>query len=719
MSRLLKSFYPVLLYLFLTGNLFAQYKPEVPSVKGWADDSSYIIQEYDKAGRAVYRKVSVRTGKSVTVVPEKTAEELFYESQPSGSFGKEGSESPDTKSFVILKEKDLFLFRPGEKELRRLTHDTIQEVNARFSPDSKKIAYTKKKDLYVFDLDKDSETRLTFDASDKIYNGYASWVYMEEILGRPSHYAAFWWAPDGNRIAYLRTDETDVPVFVLHRLDKEDGVHGRLEVVPYPYPGDPNPKVKMGIADIATAKTTWVKTDYSIDQYLAWPFWTPDSRKLAVQVLNRDQNDMKFIMADATSGDFTEIYREKSKTWVEFYESVHVLKNGSGFIVKSYRNGWENLYYYGWDGNFRQITDLHFKVNEVEDVDENSGIVYFSGTGEESTDNQFFRVGLDGKNLVQITGGEGTHTVLPSPKGSYFLDSWNSISSPGGIVILDKNGKKVRVISADKPSDSGYDKSPKSEMVRIKTADGLFDMPAIITYPAGFDPSKKYPVVFTVYGGPDYKNVKNTWSDNAPAWYSRNNIITFTVDHRGSGHFGRRGLDYLYRNLGKWEISDYSDAVKWLREKPFVDPSRIGITGMSYGGYMTCLAMTKGADFWTHGFAGAPVTDWRLYDNVYTERFMDTPAENPEGYKSSSALEFADKLKGPFYLAHGDIDDNVHLQNSIQLISRLEDEGKVFRFMLYPDSRHGWGGAKWLHYRNEIYNFWLENFFGNGKSSSR
>jgi dipeptidyl-peptidase-4 len=344
-------------------------------------------------------------------------------------------------------------------------------------------------------------------------------------------------------------------------------------------------------------------------------------------------------------------------------------------------------------------------------VDEDLKMVYFSATGSETTDSHAFRLGLDGKNLLQITKGEGTHSINISPKGSYFTDTWNSITSAGSIVACNKSGKVLREIyKFDQPV---YDpaKSSKSEFVKIITSDGLFNMPAIITYPLKFDPSKKYPVVFTIYGGPDSKNVNNRWQGSNPSWYSQNGIISFTVDHRGSGHFGKKGLDYLYRCLGKWEILDYEDAVNWLRAKPYIDSTKMGITGSSYGGYMTCLALTKGADYWTHGFAGSSVTDYRLYDDIYTERYMDTPQDNPEGYKDGSALTFVKNYKGKLYMTHGDIDDNVHMQNSIYLISRLEDEGKTFEFMLYPGGRHGWGGAKAIHSGNEAKNFWLRNFF--------
>ncbi len=672
------------------------------------------LQTFDPEKNLVIKSVDVRSGKSTIVPPQKSERELLSESLPKGvTIGFNDVVSPDMTGLIIIKDNDLYYFKKGDKELRRLTNDEVPEVNARFSPDGLKIAYTKNKDLYVFDLLLNKEIRLSFDASERIYNGYSSWVYMEEILDRPSRYAAFWWSPDGNKIAYLRTDETDVPVFTLNRLDEADGIHGKLEQVPYPKSGDPNPKVKMGIADIASAKTTWVKTDYTVDQYIAWPFWTPDSRKLAIQVINRDQNDMKIILADPATGDFSQIYSETQKAWLDFYKDIYIMKNGTGFIVNSVRNGWENLYYYSWDNRLiAQLTNLNCRVTSLDRVDEVQKVAYFTATGSESTDSHCFRVGLDGKNLFQITNGNGTHDVTISPKGTWFTDTWNSITSAGSIMLIDKKGKQVREIHKFEQPAFDPAKHSKAEMVKITTSDGLFNMPAIITFPLNFDASKKYPVIFRIYGGPDSKNVNNRWQGSNPSWDSQNGIITFTVDHRGSGQFGKRGLDYLHRSLGKWEILDYADAVKWLLAKPYVDSTRIGITGSSYGGYMTCLALTKGADFWTHGFAGSSVTDWRLYDNIYTERYMDTPQDNPEGYKDGSAVNWAKNYRGKLYMTHGDLDDNVHMQNSIYLISRLQDEGKSFQFMVYPNGRHGWGGAKATHSRNEANKFWLKSFFG-------
>ena len=713
--KLIKVLYRVLsiflLLLIVQNNALAQRPGQASSILGWADDNNYLKYDTDSGGNRVVMRVNVRSGKENVYKDYIDKRKDFSESLPEGfSLGYGVSIGDDQNTIVLAKDNDLWSFTLGDSEAKKLTDDESAELNPKMSPDGKKVAYTKNRDLYVYDLEKDLEIRLTTGATDKIYNGYASWVYMEEILGRSTRYAAFWWAPDGNKIAYLHTDESPVPEFIINRIDEADGLHGTQEVTPYPKPGDNNPIVKMGVVDLGTKETVWIKTDTSIDQYIAWPNWTVDSKNLMVQVLNRDQNDIRFILADISTGDYKEIYTEKNNTWVDFFSDIYVLENGSGYLLRSCKSGWYNIYYYDWEGNIKvQLTNLDWRVTGISRVDEKPGYVYFTGTGKESTDRHLFRVGLDGSGLVQLTSGAGTHLANISPSGKYLIDSWSNIETPVTLSLIDKNAKKIRDIESPVKVEFDPGSMARRELVRIPSTDG-FMLPAIISYPLNFDQNKKYPVVFTIYGGPDSEGVRNSYSGK-PGWFAQNNIITISVDHRASGHFGKKGLDYMYRNLGKWEMHDYIEAVKWLREKPYVDSERMGITGGSYGGYTTAMALTYGADYWTHGIANYSVTDWRLYDNVYTERFMDTPQDNPEGYKAGSVLTYAENLKGKLYIVHGMADDNVHMQNSIYLISRLQDLNKDFDFMIYAGGRHGWGGPKAVHHRDAQNAHWLKWFF--------
>jgi dipeptidyl-peptidase-4 len=685
-----------------------------PGLIKWIDDNHMLFRTLDDAKKPVIVDYNCKTGKSVEVSDYMSDMQKLRRILPTDVMsGTNQTVSGDYKAVVISRDSDLWYYDGSSIDGRRLTNDEGLEVNMRFAPGDRKIAYTKDKDLYVYDLDQNREIRLTSDATDRIYNGWASWVYYEEILGRPSRYAAFWWSPDAEHIAYLHTDDNPVPLYYINALDQGEGLHGRLETTPYPKAGDPNPVVKMGIAEIASAKTTWVKTDESVDQYIAWPSWTPDSRELMIQVLNRDQNDMRFILADVATGDFKEVYHETSNTWVDFFEDVYVMNNGNGFIIRSYRdNRWHNLYYYGWDGSLKsQITGFDWKVTSIVRVDEERGEIYFNATGPGLIDSHLYRSQLDGSRLKQITSGEGSHSASVSPGGSWFVDSWSSIADPGGINLIDRSGKTVRNLYRQEVAIFDPDKQQRSEIVKIKTSDSLFDLPALITYPVRFDPSKKYPVIFTVYGGPDMGNIQNRWQGYQPQWYAENGIVTIDIDHRGSGEFGKRGLDFVFRSLGKWEISDYSDAVKWLRKQSWVDSTRMGITGGSYGGYVTCLALTRGADYWTHGIADYSVTDWRLYDNFYTERYMDTPENNPDGYRNGSVITWVENLKGNLLIRHGEIDDNVHLQNAIWLVSALQDLNKPFEMMIYPGGRHGSDGPKRAFMIREENSFWLKNFF--------
>lgn len=606
-------------------------------------------------------------------------------------------------SFIQLLGQDLFLVSKDGMEYQ-LTNDTLLEKNARLSPDQSRLAYTKGHDLYVYDLGSRSEMRLTRDGSETTYNGWASWVYYEEILGRSSRYAAFWWSPDGQKIAFLHFDDQPVPTFPIFHAD---GVHGSLEINHYPKAGDPNPEVQFAIADIGSGEITWVMEDTVKDQYSALPFWTPQSDYLLIQELNRSQDTLRLVRINPEDGSRKVIYEETQTTWVDFFEDITFVKNHE-FILRSNVKGWYNLFRYDIEGNLlAELTPANWRVTDIEHIDQENEQVYFYGTGEKSTDQHFFRVDFDGKNLQRITSGSGWHTIISSPSYQYFLDQYSSLSFPNRESILDASGTVLYQFKSTEVNQNDLS-GVKVEELKIKTPDG-FDLPGYWVLPKEFNAQKKYPVVFEVYGGPDAGNIRNRYKDFSGDFYSNQDIIRISVDHRGSGKFGKKGMDYLHRNLGKWEIEDLISAVKWLRTQPFIDSTRIGITGGSYGGYVTAMALTYGSGYFTHGVSLFPVTDWKLYDNVYTERYMDTPEENPEGYNSASVIEHAYRLKGDLLIVHGMVDDNVHMQNTVQLISRLQDLGKDFELMMYPGERHGWGGAKRSHLSRLVHDFWKEH----------
>lgn len=688
-----------------------QLTKSLPDFEAWLDDQSYLIledneEDEDAPGRLV--KFNAKTGKKSLFMDFAALQTGLPEDFDLQDFDHV---TPDYQKFIYVFENDLFLFDLKAKSLVELTKNDAEEMTPRFSPNGMKVAFTRENDLYIIDLKSGEETRLTHDGSDVIYNGYASWVYYEEILGRRSYYRAFYWSPNSEMIAYLRFDDSPVPEFPIFRHGGGDGVHGDLEVMHYPKPGDHNPFVRLGVVHLSDQKTVWVNTDPKADHYVAWPFWTPDSKQLLFQWMNRGQDHIKLYLADPFSGDANQMFEEKQSAWVEFFEDIHLFKNGKGFILRSDVDGWRHLYYYDMKGQLKaRLTQGDWRVRSIELVDEKNKKVYFTASKEMSTQTQLYSVGLKGGKLQKLTTAEGSHRIEISTKGSYFVDTYSSIKHPAKMELRNRKGKLIRKLGDSKLPLMDEYAFGEVELFTIPTEDG-YDLPALWTLPSDFDKTKKYPVIFAIYGGPNAGSVSNRWGRLSTQYLAQQGIITITVDHRSSGHFGKKGVALMHRSLGKWEMHDYIEAVKWLRKLPFIDAAKIGITGGSYGGYMTCMALTYGADYFTHGIAGSSVTDWKLYDSVYTERYMDTPAENPEGYKFGSALTHAKKLKGKLRITHGTMDDNVHMQNTIQLIDKFENLDKDFDLMLYPGQRHGIRGPKRAHASRESVQFWLRHFF--------
>jgi dipeptidyl-peptidase-4 len=685
----------------------------LPRIEGWLDDEYYLERRQEKvedesegkpAVRTVVYKVNAATGES-----EIHLDYGRYKNKlPKGfSLERPADVHKESGGFLFSSKGDLYYYNMEKDRFKRLTASFSEEKNARFSPDGKRVAFTREHDLFALDVETGMEKQLTRDGSETVYNGWASWVYYEEILGRRSRYAAYWWSPDSRMIAFLRFDDAPVPIFPLFRAD---GVHGELEMTRYPKPGDPNPWVRLGIAHLDKQEIVWVDIEEKADHYVAWPFWTPDSRQLFFQWMNRGQDHLILYTADPESGEKTPVYEEKQAAWIEFFTDIHFFRDGSGFLLRSDVDGWAHLYVYDMRGRLKKrLTKGAWMVRGISLVDEDEGYVYFTGWKANSTDSHLFRVAMDGKGLVRLTEGSGTHRCRISPGGIYFIDTFTSINTPQKMDLYAPDQGLVRHLGDSRTPEMEEYGLGRVELFTIPSRDG-YDLPALWVLPPDFDEAGTYPVLFQIYGGPDAGSVRNRFPGMSRFYLAQEGIIVISVDHRGSGHFGKEGVSLMHRNLGKWEMHDLIAAVKWLRNKPYVDSTRIGISGGSYGGYTTCMALTYGAGYFTHGIAAYSVTDWRLYDTVYTERYMDTPEENPEGYAFGSVMTHAEKYRGVLLITHGTMDDNVHMQNTIQLIDKFEDMNKDFQLMLYPNARHGVGFPKRNHSVRESAQFWFYHF---------
>lgn len=663
----------------------------LPTVLRWTDGSHVAVM---KDGKKIL--IDCKTGKEADYKEEATAKDIVV-----------------PKPVVSSKDGDLYLKKDGGDV--RLTNDKDREANPVVSPDGNYVAYTKNNNLYTVNLSTQKETQLTTDGSDVILNGFSSWVYWEEILGRGTNNKAFWWSPDSKKIAYFRSDDTKVPVFTI---TDGTGQHGLVEKERYPKVGDPNPEVKVGMVSPDGGNTVWADFNEKDDQYFGMPFWKPDGSTLLVQWMNRLQNNLIIYEVNTATGSKKEFYNEKQKTWVDLDDNDRItfLQNGKGFILQSDATGWRHLYYYDMSGKLiNAVTEGKYTVTDLNSVDEKNGIVYFTARSRENTATRdYYRVNLDGKKLQRLTFGNYNHGFInASPTGEYFITTYSNAAAPAKMTLVSNKGKIVKELGDAKGAEFDSYNLAKTELIRVKSDDGLYDLPMKVTWPVNMEAGKKYPVLISIYGGPNAGTVSEGFQlSGTQQWYAKEGLIQVSMDHRASGHFGKEGVNYMYHDLGDWELKDYSTMVKWLIANGNADAKKICITGFSYGGYMSCLALTKFSDVFTHGMAGGSVTDWSLYDSHYTERFMGTLADNPEGYKTNNAMNYVDKYKGMLQIVHGVIDDNVHMQNSLQLISKLQDAKKDFEFMIYPGGRHGWGGNKGLHFQNLktkfIYKYLLE-----------
>ncbi len=651
-------------------------------------------------------------------------------------------------------------------------------VNLTYSPDSTKLAFTRDNDLYVVDIESGVETRLTHDGTDLILNGYASWVYYEEIFGRPSRYRAFWWSPDSKKIGFYRFDNTKVPLFPIYSAFANPsgaasqsqspkitdlGFGGSLSETRYPKAGQTNPEVKIGIIDVSSSSTdgeiVWADFDPSLDQYFGIPFWGPDSREFFIARMPRLQNTLDLYSVSTEDGGKKHIYNETYKTWLNWIDPVVFTEKGL-YMAREFETGWQQIYFLSYDGKeFRRLTDgTNWSVNILR-VDEKKGDVYFTAKRDATVRQALYKVNMKGEVEALTDPAYNVQSVVFSPDGKHFAASYSNMTTPTKVAVYSssngfgskghggdieagnlrqpifwtpakRSGIGTYVVADMAGPDYDASKYALGELVHMTTKDG-FTLPAKIVYPKNFDASKLYPVHVDIYGGPDSPLVRDRWvtPSESNQWYSENGIIQITVDPRAGGHNGRKGLDMVYRQLGVYELQDFCEWADWLMEKPYVHDEKIGIEGFSFGGFMTAMALFNASDKFHYGIAGGGVYDWALYDTHYTERYMDTPQANPEGYAAGRAIDYVKNYPAGYTcgtddaaslsvepvmlkLTHGTGDDNVHHQNTLRLIDELHRHGKVFDLMIYPDGMHGYRGYQGIHFQKANQAFWIKYLKG-------
>ncbi len=587
-----------------------------------------------------------------------------------------------------------------------------KDLNPTLSPDGTMLAFTRDNDLWVRSVADSTETRLTFDGSELILNGYASWVYYEEIFGRASNYRAFWWSPDSRRIGFYRFDNSGVPMFPIF---SPFGQGGSLSLTRYPKAGQTNPGVRIGIVEPGrnSGEIVWADFDPEEDQYFGTPFWGKDSQEFYVSREPRRQNVLDLYAVSVLDGSRRQVYHEEYPTWVEWIEGMIFTDEGL-YMARNFETGWEQIYFLSYDGELRRLTEGENWDIALLKVDGKKGDVWFTAKRDSRLHTTLYRLDRKGR-ITALTDPEYTlRAVRISDDGKTFTADISNARVPWKGISGRTDRFDCRVVTDTSTVDTGSLPSP--QVIRIENEG--FDLYALMSLPKDFDPSRRYPVVMQLYGGPGTPYVRDRWGDRdaSDRWCYDNGIIYIVADPRSSGENGRRGMDQAFRRMTVIELRDYVAWAEWLQGLPYVDGSRIGVEGFSFGGTTTAMLVLRYPQYFSCGVAGGGVYDWTLYDSHYTERFMDTPQANPEGYAEAGVLTFVPEVfaegntrrpsDGALKLTHGTGDDNVHFQNTLLLADALQKAGYQFELMIYPDGMHGYRGYQHLHDRASDHIFW-------------
>jgi dipeptidyl aminopeptidase/acylaminoacyl peptidase len=668
----------------------------------WLDEKSWLQM---RDGRLY--KVEAATGRSTPFVDPKVLAEglsrvpsLDRQTAQAIAGRTTFDMSPDKRGFLFEQGEDLYYATFDGSAAVRLTTRPGREQWPKLSPDGKAVAFVRDYDLYVVDIPTRTELRLTTGGRDDLRHAQADWVYFEEIFNRRS--PAFWWSPDSKRLAFLEFDSSGEP---LHTVLDDTVSPRRVEQTRYPKSGEPNPKVRLGIVPSSGGAVQWADlADYSPESSLISEVGWFDGSSAYCYVQDRAQTwlDLVKVTPGGDKAVAKRLFRDSTKAWIESPGPLHVLDDKS-FLWLSERDGWKHLYHYNADGSLKaQLTSGRWEVRALEYAGPKTGWIYFAATRDNPISTNLYRVQSGGGPIERLTQGGGSHDVTMSPDGGFYLASWSDMHTPSRLRLHGADGHLIRTIDSNPSHELKQLRFGPRERLQIPTKDG-FQLEAELVLPPDLDTSKKYPVWFMTYGGPHAPTVSDSWmggrmQDHAMA---HEGFIVFRMDPRSASGKGAISTWTAYKHLGVQELEDIKTAINWLKKKPYVDGSRIGMAGHSYGGYITAYAMTH-CDLFAAGIAGAPVTDWRDYDSIYTERYMGLPQDNPDGYNVSSVVQAAANLHGKLLILHGAIDDNVSLRNTMRLVEALQDANKDFELMIYPSSRHGIFGAHYTRLQRDF-----------------
>jgi len=568
---------------------------------------------------------------------------------------------------------------------RTLVSGKATLVDPKISPDGRNVSFVRDHNVWLVNLADGKERAVTQGGTEEIRKGELDWVYPEELDIK----TAYWWSPDSSAIAYLEMDERKVSQYPLVDFSSPSG---EAEMERYPTAGGANPIVRVFVASLTAVEPRAMDAGAETDIYVPRVNWLTDSKHLAIQRLNRTQTALDLLIADSTTGKTRTILSENDANWINVSDDLYFLNDGKRFLWSSERSGYRHLYLYDLEGKqLAQLTKGEWEVSAVDAVDEAKGLVYFTATEKSPLERHLYRLALDGTGFTRLTKDEGTHAAVLAPNATAFYDTYSNAATPPRQDLYRADGARLATINENKIAElADYHLSPM-EFLTVKSRDGV-QLNASIIKPPDFHPQTKYPVLVYTYGGPHAQVVRNGWGGANFLWHqlmAQKGYIIFSLDNRGSGGRGHPFETPLHFRMGAQELSDQRDGVQYLKALSYVDSNRIGVWGWSYGGYMTLHAMFEAGGDFKAGFAGGPVTDWRYYDTIYTERYLGLPQKNEKGYQDSSPVKYASQLKGKLLIAHGTGDDNVHFANTLAVINDLIEAGKYVEVLAFPGRGHG------------------------------